>query len=1770
MSVPTAEEPALLSPAFLRSLESDLRALCADAKRRSPSVKATAEHVILLLREADTAELSRAAADTAAAAFCAACDPPDTSGSSAAYAEMIRIVIRAVSCLHKLLTHRAVLPQRLPECLDVLERLGVDSSDDAITLKVLQALLALLTSRSYVRALPPPLLARAVSLLFRLRTRSSATPSSLAAIASVDSPADDGVIEVTAQAAFRQVASDLFTSAAAAMSSRSGTNGDADSDLPSVVQAAHDLFQDMCSVVAGDDLHWLSLERRSSVAPVLSLDTTQGAGTGSSVSAPPYFASSLAVNLVLALEVMEDGLARNEVLFASSAIFSRLLSSRLCPAVHELLRSSCDRPVLKATFGLIVTLIRQFWTHLIPDSEVLLACAAKIASIGGNVSESPSAVSVSSPEPSYASEANWAAVYAVEALRSTLRVGQCTTADEKDSIIVSMFRMFDMKGDGTTHVVADMLRAVCRSAENCASAPKADMSRLPIEPLQSLSKAFAAAIGDNLSNFYVASSAGLCLSFCGAVKVAAEQGQDSVVSAMLTDSTVQSVIGLLTLLISKSPPDHLGLLLDGVIAIALAGDKSGVASARSLAVEAIACGACASLNHLDASSEGVTPSSRRVTALYQALFSVQGLCGERLGGSWIHFVEAAKLLDVALHGDTAPVIDLDQASSVVGAFRGNVASASVSLAVSNGSLSSQSIATVLSPLEEDLEAAFERASSMSWSGCGDLVEGLIVSSRASVASLAKSSTSSPDDVKRSGKSQSSRVSTNLMSELRIFGMVRTEAIMSSMFSRASVYSGPMPQGLWPLVSGHFVTVACNSPVAGMRSSAIRSFVRIASFALDVKVDGLVAQDKVVCPLLDLLSSSFADAREGCLDAMYRLLEARGECLKGSGAWTSVLSILSASISPGQHRPQQKLDGEQLSQHSRDMQSQLLASSQSDESNFGLHAERVQRSQSGEAMVQRGFQAVQLIADDFLPFLAFETLSQWVVVVGAYGLQGTDVNVALTAVGMLWRTADFLAKSCDDSGSFNALWMELFVVLKALGSDHRPEVRNGAIKTLASSLKAHGSKLSATAWKGCIERALLPLIEAVMRGGGFETEPPSAVALGSKSRNKASTPLVLHYTRDTPRKQWNETRVLALGGVSSVLRAAMPTLARLQDDSGKSLQMILADGGTNSLWTRMLRAAGSAASSKENEIALAGVMALLELLKASGSTLVDGYDVMPSLSSPEALDRSDDALKESSSWLTMPSLLGSTNGSTPLTYSSAQGAALSDKMKLAESGDSTCSASSSNNFSQYGPIMLWEAVWSALHDAVCAGGSAPGDVGITHSKSLVVLASGLGAARHELARCFTVRSSIAFLDILMRLMIDDLNVAVGLESSISRGGRGVELGMTDVQRSAVSVVETLSFGNDVKTWSALVERLLDVIGNPAASQESMLVRRLICLVQSLYDSERMPDEVKAAKVGRAISTLGRVMQHGSVNAMESLSSSASPISSTLSKQSSSVDAIPGTPVSQSSYTKDNTPALTNTKEGESSDILWIVAANAFMAVLCHGLKAGMPDPQVWGTLRQVSFDFLYTHSRDFYDTQTLDPRYLAEHAVAEKYDVRIAQCLRDALRRMPGSGSPTTEAAKLVDLLARGSEEGLRRRRPRFVRSCQSGLFSLADSRWMERTAPAGQTELESSIRREIANHAASCVVRVSDSVLGRFVADGKRAGKCPLPAARRAEAVFLLRRLQALRLHADGQDARLHLRTLNARLCECVDTSDESVRWLARAVLDESTTADSTTLSGTI
>ncbi|KAH9688323.1 ARM repeat superfamily protein [Citrus sinensis] len=208
------------------------------------------------------------------------------------------------------------------------------------------------------------------------------------------------------------------------------------------------------------------------------------------------------------------------------------------------------------------------------------------------------------------------------------------------------------------------------------------------------------------------------------------------------------------------------------------------------------------------------------------------------------------------------------------------------------------------------------------------------------------------------------------------------------------------------------------------------------------------------------------------------------------------------------------------------------------------------------------------------------------VTGAYSSQKTELNISLTAVGLLWTTTDFIAKglvhgiseekeaanqdlcsvpkqmdgekreektlsNLDDQNHSismvdrDKLLFAVFSLLKKLGADERPEVRNSAIRTLFQTLGSHGQKLSESMWEDCLWNYVFPMLDCASHMAATSSKDEwQGKELGT--RGGKAVHMLIHHSRNTAQKQWDETLVLVLGGIARLLRSFFPFLANLSN------------------------------------------------------------------------------------------------------------------------------------------------------------------------------------------------------------------------------------------------------------------------------------------------------------------------------------------------------------------------------------------------------------------------------------------------------------------------------------------------------------------------------------------------------------------------------------------------------------------------------------------------
>ncbi|KFM25189.1 MON2-like protein [Auxenochlorella protothecoides] len=272
-----------------------------------------------------------------------------------------------------------------------------------------------------------------------------------------------------------------------------------------------------------------------------------------------------------------------------------------------------------------------------------------------------------------------------------------------------------------------------------------------------------------------------------------------------------------------------------------------------------------------------------------------------------------------------------------------------------------------------------------------------------------------------------------------------------------------------------------------------------------------------------------------------------------------------------------------------------------------------------AATDLGFQAVQLVAGDFAAGLGAARLRRCLEVAAVYGAQQEDVNVSLTTISLLWNVADLVGRAAPgseggapdgDTGEeavspgaglrltqeegdvileliFSALQASLLEMgrdVLGLASDPRPEVRNSGLRTLFAVVMSQGGRLSRARWEACLWDMLFPLLRHAFHMSVTSSREESGPAALGRSRGE-TVHLVVHHSHNSEAKQWDETVVLALGGMGRLLRAHLTLIVTLdQGEAG---------------WEEMMVVIESCMAGARKRVALAAVGVLGSLLAAHG-------------------------------------------------------------------------------------------------------------------------------------------------------------------------------------------------------------------------------------------------------------------------------------------------------------------------------------------------------------------------------------------------------------------------------------------------------------------------------------------------------------------------------------------------------------------------------------------
>lgn len=276
------------------------------------------------------------------------------------------------------------------------------------------------------------------------------------------------------------------------------------------------------------------------------------------------------------------------------------------------------------------------------------------------------------------------------------------------------------------------------------------------------------------------------------------------------------------------------------------------------------------------------------------------------------------------------------------------------------------------------------------------------------------------------------------------------------------------------------------------------------------------------------------------------------------------------------------------------------------------------SSSNEVLVRCAFQCYQFIVADLLPNIPCAYLVNCINAAVVFGSQLREMNVSLTAVGLIWNIADYLHRNrdklekefmteseeqlvkidvecCSPLNSFQSLWIILFKDLSNLSTDDRLSVRKSSAQTLFATLSSHGAMLDYWTWKAIYFYVIFPMIETMRTLTGMASTERITNTESGKSGQYAGDDAgeyVVHYTRNTDFKQWCETQVLVLQGITRIFSIKLDmffhyilNLSKQTDQDPTQRAKLLLDNESllASVWSGYLEFIYSTATSHSGEV-----------------------------------------------------------------------------------------------------------------------------------------------------------------------------------------------------------------------------------------------------------------------------------------------------------------------------------------------------------------------------------------------------------------------------------------------------------------------------------------------------------------------------------------------------------------------------------------------------------
>ncbi|KAI9277773.1 hypothetical protein BY458DRAFT_504032 [Sporodiniella umbellata] len=1177
-------------------LQTELLMLSSEARRKHPEIKDAAERLGVILRSfkerpgySIANELSKT--DDALRPFILACETKQT-----------KLITIAIGCIQKLILFHAVPETSIRTILRTLTDISSQGVD--IQLKILQTVLPLLSN---YRSVHDDILAEALLVCFRLQ----------------DSKAI--VVNNTAAATLRQLVIFVFDKVA-----KEDTQDMSESQVCEVeihsgekiklhpcAKDAYYLFQDLCLLTNGDSPEYLRLNHLSK----------------------PF-----------GLELIESILANHFKLFKEHKELCGILKERVCPMFIRNFSEKNEFPQTMRLTRVVDILIKQFSDILVMECEVFLSMFVKILE----------------PENPL-----WLRVLAMEVFNSVCYNAALTRSiyewydktDTATNIFQGMITGFgrlgtekphsvgvhqsgrdSMDGSATGHVYSSQIATTTPEGLSATSSvmrikcidqlDKAEPPTIPETYIFYLALQCLNAIADGLAGFALprfSSGTGKAildkeeskqeLDFVAEMANVAWPGLLAAMSFYLTanldddlfQSTMKSyqnftnVCGVLDLV---TPRDAFltNLCKNAIPLMPIL--SSGTKATATHSVPAT------SFSDLPAQQQqalaGIYLNEKNLYNL-RILLNVTMFLSNVMDSSWYLVLETFQLADLLLFNRPLPKSSSNNTSvASTPALRRNLTSSSITGGSSSSIPTSKETSEHASVIGASLQRLFENSKFLDDSSFIAFTTALC-----RLSSEVSGVPSQDEDCVLSHKSSRVKIYNNKSFAIEKLLYISVLNIKRLVDPKRKSFD------IWNIVLNHMISTANYlSTPAGIRAQSCEAIAEIIMEAMNSALLEYEHVDEAIqrCLLLALNQcivnvphneeASSQDSHSKALNEVQRMgLETLHNILQTSGhsftcGWGLIFDML-----------------------------RHVAISAIDVSDYDLNLEQESRSSTdtiqppslktaSTGSIRTAFTNLQLICTDFLSLLSPECLRQCIATLGSFSMQSEDLNISLTAVGLLWNISDYIQtkrmefikqnSTMDETlyselnsdqnltnadptspTTYGVLWMMLLLQLSHTCTDSRPEVRNGANQTLFRTISMNGQVLGSFLWESCIWKVLFPLLDSI-KMSSIRASKMSHAQTASLGDHHDSSGFMLHHSRDTADKQWDETKVLILIGISSLFQSFLGDIYELESFA-KAFTLLLAH-----LEDSCLRSS--------QEVALASIKSLKSIIDVPAD--FDGHTLLP--------------------------------------------------------------------------------------------------------------------------------------------------------------------------------------------------------------------------------------------------------------------------------------------------------------------------------------------------------------------------------------------------------------------------------------------------------------------------------------------------------------------------------------------------------------------------------